>query len=213
MKLYYSRKLSVPLGGALCVSLLCGRTIAAAVSFDFKDPKSVNTIAFILDSTLEPILGVASGISGTVSFDPENPKVTTGRIVVQTKSLHTENKGMKDTLHGADWLDVEKHPTIEFAFKKVTEAKSPEKDVYELTVVGDLTCKGVTKEITVPVKATFLPGKLGERNRNVNGDLLVLRSNFVMKRADFGIKPDIPDKVVAGDIELRISIVGSAPAK
>lgn len=213
MKLYHSRKLSILLGGALCVSLPCSRTFAAAVSFDFKDPKSVNTIAFILDSTLEPILGVASGISGTVSFDSENPKATTGKIVVQAKSLHTENKGMKDTLHAADWLDVEKHPTIEFAFKKVAESKSPEKDVYELTVVGDLTCKGVTKEITVPVKATFLPGKLGDRNRNAKGDLLVLRSNFVMKRTDFGIKPEVPDKAVANDIELRVSIVGSAPAK
>jgi polyisoprenoid-binding protein YceI len=213
VNLYNSGKLLILLGGALCVSLLCGRTLAAAVSFDFKDPKSVNTIAFILDSALEPILGVASGISGTVSFDPENPKATTGRIVVQAQSLHTENKGMNDTLHGADWLDVGKHPTIEFAFKKVTEAKSPEKDVYELAVVGDLTCKGVTKEITIPVKATFLPGKLGERNRNMKGDLLVLRSNFVMKRTDYGIKPDVPDEAVANDIELRISIVGSAPAK
>lgn len=213
MNLYHSGKLHILLGGALCVPLLCGRTFAAAVSFDFKDPKSVNTIAFILDSTLEPILGVASGISGTVSFDPENPKAATGRIVVEAKSLHTENKGMKDTLHGADWLDVEKYPTVEFAFKKVTEAGSPEKDVYELTVVGDLTCRGVTKEIAVPVKATLLPGKLGERNRNVKGDLLVLRSNFVMKRTDFGIKPDVPAQTVANDIELRVSIVGSAPAK
>ncbi|MDO8632660.1 MAG: YceI family protein [Phycisphaerales bacterium] len=213
MNLYYSRKLSILLGGALWASLLSGRTLAAAVSFDFKDPKSVNTIAFILDSTLEPILGVASGISGTVSFDPANPKAASGKIVVQAKSLHIENKGMQDTLHGADWLDVEKHPTIEFAFKKVAEAGSPEKDVYELTVVGDLTCKGVTKEITVPVKATFLPGRLGERNRNVKGDLLVLRSNFVMKRTDFGLKPDVPDQAVANDIELRVSIVGIAPAK
>jgi polyisoprenoid-binding protein YceI len=213
MNLFHSKRRSALLGSAVCVSLLSGQTYAAAVSFDFKDPKSVNTIAFILDSTLEPILGVASGISGTVSFDPENPKAASGKIVVQAKSLHIENKGMQDTLHGADWLDVEKHPTIEFAFKKVTEARSPEKDVYELTVVGDLTCKGVTKEITVPVKATLLPGKLGERNRNTKGDLLVLRSNFVMKRTDFGIKPDITDKTVANDIELRVSIVGSAPTK
>lgn len=189
------------------------RAWAAATNFDFKDPKGVNTIAFILDSTVEPIMGIASGISGTVAFDPADPKTMSGKIVVQTKSLHTENKGMKDTLHGADWLDAGKNPTIEFNIKKVTEAKSSGKDAHELTVVGDLTIKGVTKEVTAPVKATYLPGMLSERASKMKGDLLVLRSNFVIKRSDFNIKPDMGDKVVANDIELRVSIAGLAATK
>jgi|CXWL01.1.fsa_nt_gi polyisoprenoid-binding protein YceI len=187
--------------------------LAAATDFDFKDPKGVNTIAFILDSTIEPIIGVASGISGTVSFDPANPKATTGKIVVQTKSLHTENKGMKETLHGDDWLDATKNPTIEFNIKKVTDAKSGEKDTHELTVVGDLTIKGVTKEVTAPVKLTYLPGKLSERTSKLKGDLLMVRSNFVIKRSDFNIKPEMDGKVVASDIELRVSIAGGAATK
>lgn len=186
---------------------------AAATSFDFKDPKGVNTIAFILDSTVEPIMGIASGITGTISFDPADPKATSGKIVVQTKSLHTENKGMKDTLHDKDWLDAEKNPTIEFSIKKIADAKSSEKDVHELTVVGDLTIKGVTKEVTAPVKVTYLPGKLSERASKMKGDLLIVRSNFVIKRADFKIKPEMDGKVVAENIELRVSIAGSAPTK
>jgi polyisoprenoid-binding protein YceI len=185
---------------------------AASATFDFKDPKGVNTIAFILDSTLEPIMGLASGISGTVSFDPADPKATTGKIVVQTKSLHTENKGMKDSMHSDDWLDAAKNPTIEFNIKKVADAKSSEKDVHELTVVGELTIKGVTKEVTAPVKVTYLAGKMSDRTK-AKGDLLVVRSNFTIKRSDFNIKPDMGDKVVANDIELRVSIVGGAATK
>jgi len=195
------------------VAIFGGMVSAAATTFDFKDPKGVNTIAFILDSTLEPFIGVASGISGTVSFDPENPKATAGKIIVQTKSLHTENKGMKETLHGDDWLDADKNPTIEFNIKKVTDAKSNDKNVHELTVVGDLTIKGVTKEVTAPVKLTYLPGKLSERTSKMKGDLLVVRSNFVIKRSDFNIKPDMDGKVVANDIELRVSIAGGAVTK
>ncbi len=193
--------------------IFTGIAYATATTFDFKDPKGVNTIAFILDSTLEPIIGVASGISGTVSFDPANPKATTGKIVVQTKSLHTENKGMKDTIHGDDWLDAAKNPAIEFNIKKVTDANSSEKDTHELTVVGDLTIKGVTKEVTAPVKLTYLPGKLSERTSKMKGDLLMVRSNFVIKRSDFNIKPDMDGKVVANDIELRVSIAGGAASK
>lgn len=186
---------------------------AAGTEFDFKDPKGVNSIAFILDSLVEPFSGVASGISGKVTFDPADPKATKGTITVETKSLHIVNKGMKDTMHGADWLDAAKHPNIEFTFKKVADYKSAGDNVFDLTVVGDLTCKGVTKELTVPVKATYLPGKLGERSSKQTGDLLVLRSNFSMKRKDFGIKADMPDKVVAEEIQLRVSIAGVSPKK
>lgn len=199
--------------GLLILGMGASLAQAAATNFDFKDPKGVNSIVFMLDSTLEPIMGIASGISGTITFDPADPKATTGKITVPTKSLHTENKGMKDTMHDKDWLDAEKNPNIEFTIKKVTDAKSSEKDVHELTVVGDLTIKGITKEITVPVKATYLPGKLSERGGRAKGDLLVVRSNFSIKRADYKIKPEMDGKVVAEEIELRVSIAGGAASK
>ena len=96
---------------------------AAAIDFDLKDPKGVNTIAFALDSELEPILGLASGITGKINFDPDKPEATDGLVIVDAASLHCENKGMKDTLHGADWLNVKQNPEIKFNFKKVAEVK------------------------------------------------------------------------------------------
>ncbi len=194
----------------VCVVAFSPLAAAEPTEFDFKDPKGVNCIAFTLDSMLEPFSGVASGITGKVKFDPANPQATTGSIIVEAKSLYLDNKGMKQTLHGPDWLDVQSNPTIEFKVKKVAEAKKTGDNVFEMTVVGDMTCKGVTKEITVPVKASYLPGKLSERTSKMSGDLLVLRSTFTIKRKDFEIKPDMTDKVVAEDIEIRVSIAGHA---
>ncbi len=199
--------------GALVIHGLVGSVRAGGAEFDFKDPKGVNNVTFILDSLLEPFSGVASGITGKVTFDPADPKATKGLISVEAKSLHLENNGMKRALHGPDWLDVAKNPKIEFAIKSVTDYKSAGDNVFDLTVVGDLTCKGVTKELTVPVRATYLAGKLGERSSKLNGDLLVVRSNFAMKRKDFGIKPDMTDKVVAEEIQIQVSIVGVHPKK
>lgn len=202
---------SLAAGLALAAWLVSSSQVfAAAKDFDFKDPKKVNSIAFVLDSALEPIMGVTTGITGKVTFDPENPKATTGKFEVDAKSLHIENKGMKDTLHGADWLDVAKYPTIEFTIKEVTDAKKTGDNVYDLTVNGDLTCKGVTKPVSTVVKATYLPDELQNRTSRLKGDLLVLRANFVMKRTDYDIKKDMGDRVVADNIELRVAIAGGA---
>lgn len=199
--------------GLLGVVLAARPMMAAPVEFDFNDPKKVNSISFTLDSLLEPIVGIASGVTGKVTFDPAKPTATVGAISVESKSLTFANKGMQSTLHGADWLDVNKNPKIEFTLKKVTDAKPTVDGVTEMTIVGDMTCHGITKEVTVPLKATYLPGKLSERGGKAEGDLLVLRSNFNIKRTDFGLKPDMSDKVVAEAIQVQVAIVGVSPKK
>src|SRR3954470_7859969 len=99
-----------------------GFSVAAPIEFDFKDPKGVNNVVFKTDAPLESINGTASGISGTVTFDPENPTATRGRIVVAANTLHVGNPTMKEHLHGNMWMDVTKFPEITFelaSFKNV----------------------------------------------------------------------------------------------
>src|SRR6516162_5545425 len=80
--------------------------LAAPETFNFKDPKGINNAGFKLDAPLESINGSANGISGTVSFDPENPGATTGKIIVAANSLIVPNPMQKEHMHGANWLDV-----------------------------------------------------------------------------------------------------------
>ena len=63
---------------AVLLSILTIAATASAASdeFDFKDPKGVNAIYFVLDSELEPIMGMATGISGTVTFDPRTRRTS-----------------------------------------------------------------------------------------------------------------------------------------
>lgn len=199
---------------AATVVLLAPALVSAEVrEFDFKDPKGVNSIAFVLESVLEPIMGIAQGLSGKVSFDPADPKSMTGTILLDAAGVNCAHNGMTEVLHNEEWIDVKTYPAITFAFKEVKEVSSPDKNVFEMLVVGELTLKGVTKSVTVPVRATYLPGRLGQRLRGKNGDLLVLRSTFSVMRKDFNIKPDMGNEVVAEEIELRVSIVGSHETK
>ncbi len=184
---------------------------AAPISFDFKDPKGVNAIQFLLDSLLEPISGTASGVSGKVSFDPEAPAATTGNIIVTTASLKVGNSTMTEHLLGDSWLNAAANPQITFELVKLDNVRTADTTTMA-DAIGKLTIKGVTKDVTVPVKLTYLPDALEKRTKPGNkGDLLVVRGESTLLRSDYGIQAGKNEDKVANEIKLTIAIVGSAP--
>jgi polyisoprenoid-binding protein YceI len=183
--------------------------LAAPQTFDFKDPKGVNNAVFKLDAPLEAIQGSANGLTGSVTFDPEAPAATAGKILVSAVSLHVPNPMMKEHLHGSQWMDVAKYSDITFEAKELKNVKVSG-DSTTAEVAGRLTIKGGAKEVTAPVKLTYLKDKLGQRVPNLKGDLLVLRSTFTIKRSDFGINPAAPKDKVSDEIEISLSVAGAA---
>jgi polyisoprenoid-binding protein YceI len=192
------------------LSTLSGSTFAAPQTFDFKDPKGVNNAVFKLDAPLEAVNGNATGISGTVTFDPAEPAATKGKIVVATSSLHVSNPMQQQHLLSDKWMDATKFPEISFEAKELKNVKTSG-DNTTADVTGTFTLKGVSKEITAPVKFTYLKDKLGQRVPNQAGDLLVIRANFTIKRSDFGIMPGQMEEKVSDTIELTLSIAGASP--
>ena len=193
----------------MALASLGASVFAGPQVFDFKDPKGVNNAVFKLDAPLEAINGSANGISGTVTFDPANPGATKGKIVVTTASLKVPNPMMNEHLHSPMWLDAAKQPEVIFEAKELKNVKT-DGDSTSAEVTGTLTIKGVAKEITAPLKLTYLKGKLGQRVPNMHGDLLVIRSNFTIKRSDFGINPSAPQDKVSDEIALTLSIAGAS---
>lgn len=191
---------------------LASAVYAAPQSFDFKDPKGVNNAVFNLDAPLESVNGSASGISGTVSFDPENPAATSGKIVVAAESLTVPNPMQKEHLHSPNWLDVAKYPEITFETKSLSNVKT-DGNVTTADVTGTFNLHGVSKEITVPVKLTYLKDKLSARVPNLKGDLLVIRANFSINREDFDIQKGKFEDKVSPTINLTLSIAGAAVTK
>ena len=162
--------------------------IAAPINFNFKDPKGVNTVVFKTDAPLESINGTANGISGTVAFDPDNPGAVKGKLLVAAASLHVANPMMKQHLHGENWMEVAKYPEITFEVVSAKNVKS-EGSASSMDVTGNLTIKGVTKTLTVPVK----------RFRT---------ANFTIRRSDFGINAAKFEEKVSDEIELNLSLAG-----
>jgi polyisoprenoid-binding protein YceI len=194
----------------IIANLLILSAPGATQTFDFKDPKGVNNVVFNMDAPLEAITGSANGITGKVEFDPANPAATKGKIVIATSSLHVGNPMMKEHMHGANWMDVKKYPEIIFEAKELKNAKTTG-DVTTADAVGTLTLKGVAKEKTIPVKLTYLKDKLGQRVQNQKGDLLVIRSNFQIKRSEFNIMAGQNEDKVSDTIDITMSVAGASP--
>lgn len=200
-----------PMFRFLSASILVAAAVSQAepLTFDFKDPKGVNNAVFKLDAPLEAISGSASGISGTVVYDPGNPGATRGKIVVASGSLQVPNPMMQQHMLGDKWLDVAKHSEITFEVREFKNVKTVQ-GVTSGDVRGAFTLRGITKEMTVPVKLTYLKDKLSQRVPNQKGDLLVIRANFEIKRSDFNINPGQNEDKVADVIEVTLSIAGAA---
>jgi polyisoprenoid-binding protein YceI len=202
--------MNIKLHIALALACLARIALAAPETFDFKDPKGINNAHFGLDAPLEAINGSASGITGTVTFDPADPASTKGKIVVASASLELPNKMQVQHMKSDKWLDVAKYPEISFEATAVKNTKT-EGNTTAADVTGTFTLKGISKEITTPVKFTYLKDKLGDRLPGKSGDLLVIRSKFSIKRSDFGIMPGQMEDKVSDVIELTLSVAGAAP--
>lgn len=179
-------------------------------TFDFKDPKGVNNVVFRTDAPLESINGTAAGISGTVTFDPANPATLKGKIIVAANSLHVPNSMMQGHLLSDKWLDVAKYPHITFEVASIDNVKTTD-NTTTADVTGTMTLHGVSNQITVPVKITYLKDKLKERFPALSGDLLVIRANFIVKRSDYAINKGTFEDKVSDEIQLNLSIAGQSP--
>ena len=187
---------------------IAGGVQAAPQTFDFKDPKGVNNAVFKLDAPLESINGSASGITGTVVFDPENPAAVSGKIVVATASLIVPNPMQNKHMLSPIWLDATKYPEISFEAKSLANVKT-DGNVTTGDITGTFTLKGVSKTLTTPVKITYLKDKLSARVPSLKGNLLVVRANFTINREDFNIQPGQYEDKVSTTIDLSLAIAGA----
>ena len=85
-------------------------------------------------------------VSGTVRFDPSNLAASSITAEIDVNSLNTREPDRDKHLKSADFFDAEHYPTIKFQSKKI-EAQGP--DAYKVT--GDLTIRGITREVVLRV--------------------------------------------------------------
>src|SRR3982074_876679 len=93
------------------------------------------------------VRGEFSKVSGNVVLAPSDSTKSPVEVIVDATTINTREPQRDEHLRSADFLDVANHPTITFRSKKITPAGP---DHYKVT--GDLTIRGVTREVTFDVE-------------------------------------------------------------
>lgn len=81
--------------------------------------------------------------TGAVELDPADLSRSSVEVRIEAASIDTQVADRDAHLRSADFLDVEKHPEITFRSTRVEQGAGG------LRVVGDLTIRGVTREVVL----------------------------------------------------------------
>lgn len=187
---------------AAAVLILASAGSAAAATYEI-DPAHSEILFKVRHLGISTVTGSFRKFSGTFTYDPENLKASSARIVVDTASIDTGIEKRDEHLRSEDFLHVKEHPEAVFESKKVI-VKDKKKGRFHL--VGDLTLRGVTKEVVLEVQTGGIAKDPWGNQR------AAFEAKTTLNRLDFGIKwnktLDTGGLVVDEKVHLQISVEG-----
>ena len=161
---------------------------------------------------MEFISGKGEGVSGFVSYDPANPKGTSGSIHLQVDSIELNNHLMTKNMYGKRWLNAKENPEISFELSSFKPIKSDGSFVQGIAE-GSFSFLGTTKTIQIDVSFNYLKDaankRAGKKKPGDMRDLLVLRSDFVILLDEYGLNLSPPTRLkVSNEVQVKVNLVG-----
>jgi polyisoprenoid-binding protein YceI len=141
------------------------------------DPAHSGAEFVVRHMMISNVRGGFTKVEGAIEYDPANVAATKIDAVIDATSIDTRDGQRDGHLKSADFLDVEKFPTITFKSKKVEASGDG-----ELKVTGDLTIHGTTKEVVLEVD-----GPTGETKDPFGNVRVGASGKTKIKRSEFGL--------------------------
>ena len=125
--------------------------------------------------TVSNVKGDFNKFQGVANIDDQNISYLKVEVAIDVASVNTGHAQRDEHLRGPDFFDVTKYPTITFVSKKVNKT-----DTNRLKVIGDLTLRGVTREVTVDLEGPTPEVKdpWGNFRRGVTATTKINRRDF-----------------------------------
>ena len=115
-------------------------------------------------------------VRGTILLDEADPSLSSVEVEIETPSLYSGVEYRDNHLKSADFLDIERHPTITFKSTRVELVGSD-----RAKVIGELTIRGITREVV-------LDTELSGRGKDPRGrEVISFDARTQINRKDFGL--------------------------
>ena len=186
------RRAVLSLAAGFLAIALGARAPARADVVRFRILPEASEVGFHATSRLANADGRFQRFAGEVVVDPAD--LTTARVAVRVEaaSIDTGIRMRDNHLRSEDFLHVERFPAITFQSARV------EGTGRRVLLVGQLTVRGVTKEVTVPVEVSLAAGRLEARGQ------------FDIKRTDYGIKYESRLNPIADQVRIAFAFRAQA---
>lgn len=174
-------------------ALIAGQPLVAN---DYQVDQAHTNVGFrVAHMVIAKTTGSFNDFDASFHFDPMDLSSFSLTATIQADSIDTNNGQRDNHLRSADFFDVANHPEITFQSTSISMMD----DGYVVT--GDLTIRGMTKEIELPITIT---GPVEIRGNNVIG----ISGRATIDRHDFGVSwsrsLDNGGLVVADEVEIEI---------
>lgn len=140
--------------------------------------------------------------SGAIFYDPNDVTKTSATFAIEVSSIDTDQKNRDDDLRSDNWFDAEQYPRIIFQSKRAVET------IEGFDLVGDITIKGITKEVTLKMEKTT------GYYESYSGEKISFYGKVDLKRKDFNVVGNrLWNRIIAGflslsnELEVELSIV------
>ena len=184
----------------LAVGLLLTVSAAAQEAWQL-DPQHSSAQFSVRHLGVSTVRGAFTKVSGSVVYDAANLNKSSIQTTIEAASVETRVDMRDNDLRSPRFLDAQKFPTITFQSKKVEAAGAG-----KLRVTGDLTIKGVTKEVVLDVDGPTpaIKDPLGKDRLRMGAS-----ATTKINRNDFGVS-GLPG-IVGDDITITLDVEMTAP--
>lgn len=124
---------------------------------------------------ISTVRGTFGELEGTIYLDEDDLTNSSVEVSIDAASIDTRNEDRDNHLRSGDFLNVEEHPTLRF------ESRSVEPAGDGFVVQGDLTIRGVTREVTLEAE------ELGRGTDPWGNPRVGFRADTRINRKDFGL--------------------------
>ncbi|HEY2169469.1 MAG TPA: YceI family protein [Candidatus Angelobacter sp.] len=145
--------------------------------------------------------GRFSDFSGTIMYDESDLTKSSVTAIIKSPSIETGSSFRDKDLKGTTFFDTEKYPIIRF------QSTAIHKQGNDYLMVGTLTIKGVSKEISAPL--VWRQHKMNDPWKNSR---IAFDSRLKLSRKDFGVTgPKFWNEGIADTIDIDLRITAEIP--